>query len=63
MLRVESEEELKKLMSLPEDQLPDAAKRTDGKLRSGKWEFIKTGERGAGYYKNSDSGEEAHPKK
>jgi hypothetical protein len=63
MLKVESEAELKKLMAMPEDQLPPAAKRTDGKLRSGKWEFVQTGNRGAGYYRNKDTGEEAHPKK
>lgn len=56
------EAELKHLMSLPESELPEGARRTDGKYREGTWQFVPTGKRGAGYYRNLDTGEEAHSK-
>lgn len=44
LLRVRSEKELKKLMAMPEDQLPPQAQRTDGELRQGRWVAFKDSE-------------------
>jgi HK97 family phage portal protein len=58
---VKNEAELNRLMKLPEDKLPPAAQRSDGKLRVGKWEpFVDDSGKG---FRNSETGEEARPKK
>lgn len=54
MHKCESLEELKSLMAMDESQLPQAAQRTDGELRVGKWKFFADAE-GKGY-KNSKTG-------
>lgn len=57
----ESEAELKRVMAMPDDQLPEAARRTDGKLRVGRWKpFVD--ERGKGF-KNLKTGQEFRAKK
>lgn len=61
MHKVTSEEELKKLISTPDNELPEAAKRTDKHLRTGKWKFFKD-DKGKGY-KNSKTGEVVRAKK
>lgn len=61
MHRVESEAELKRLMSLPEDKLPPAARRTEKDwLTAGTWKPLPKGERG---YRNTKTGQEVRPKK
>lgn len=57
--RCKDEAEVRRLMDLPEKQLPDKAKRTDGKLSVGKWKPVK-GERA---YRNTKTGEIARAKK
>lgn len=54
-------DELKRLMKVPEDQLPEAARRTDGKLRVGKWKYFEDDE-GKGY-KNQKTGQIVRAKK
>lgn len=61
MYRCKDEAELKRLMATPEDQLPDAAKRTDGKLRVGRWKFFED-EQGKGY-RNLKTGQTFRAKK
>jgi len=51
--------ELKGLLDIPDNELPDSAKRTDGKNRIGTWRPIKDGKG----YKNSKTGDIAKPKK
>lgn len=53
--------EVKRLMEMPEAELPDAAKRTDGKLMVGKWKPLPEKE-GRGY-RNTETNEVAKPKK
>src|ERR1700733_1213896 len=55
------EAELLKMMSLPEKELPEAAARTDGKLRVGKWKFFQD-ETGKGY-QNTKTGQVFRAKK
>lgn len=53
--------EVKKLMGADETSLPDGAKRTDGKIRTGKWKaFVDKAGKG---FKNSKTGEIVRPKK
>jgi hypothetical protein len=59
--RCKDEAELKQLMAMPEGKLPQAAQRTDGKLRVGKWDPFQD-ERGKGF-RNSDTGQEVRAKK
>jgi len=49
------------LMAMDEKKLPDAAKRTDGKLRAGRWKFFQD-EQGKGY-RNIKTGETFRAKK
>jgi len=61
MHRCKDFSEVKSLMNMPEKQLPDDAKRTDGALRVGAWKPI-TDEKGKGFI-NRKTGEIARPKK
>lgn len=61
MYRAKDEAELKRLMTMPEDQLPEGAGRTDGHLRQGKWEFF--ADEGGRGYRNADTGQEFRAKK
>ncbi len=61
LYRCKDEAELKRVMAMPEDKLPDGAARTDKKLRVGKWEFF-TDEKGKGF-RNDKTGKVARPKK
>lgn len=54
MYKCKDEAELKKLLSMPDDQLPAAAQRTDAKHRVGSWKFFED-DQGKGY-KNTDTG-------
>lgn len=53
--------EVKKLMNMPEKELPAGAKRTDGALHEGKWKPI-VDDAGKGF-KNTKTGEVVRPKK
>lgn len=53
--------EVKKLMKADESDLPDGAKRSDGKIRQGRWRAI-SDDQGKGF-KNSKTGEIVRPKK
>ena len=59
MQPVKSVSELRKLINTPDEKLPESAKRTDDKLRTGTWVPATDG-RG---YKNSKTGEVVRPKK
>lgn len=59
--RCESEAELLQLMALPESELPEKARRTDGHLRKGRWKFFED-EKGKGY-RNARTGQEFRAKK
>lgn len=61
MYRCQSEDELKRLMSLPEKELPKEAQRTDAKLRVGKWVPF-TNSKGRGF-KNKKTGQVVRAKK
>lgn len=61
MLRVESEDELKRLMAMPEDKLPAAARRTDAKHKVGKWTAFKD-DQGKGFV-NDTTGKVVRAKK
>ncbi len=61
LLQVKSGKELLKLMNTPDDELPDAAKRRDGKHFEGAWEFFEDGQ-GKGY-KNDTTGKIFRAKK
>lgn len=62
MHRCENEAELKKLMETEEQDLPEAAKRTDNKLRVGKWTAFKN-EEGRKGFRNSKTKQEFFAKK
>jgi hypothetical protein len=53
--------EAQSLMAMDEKKLPDAAKRTDGKLRVGRWKPIQD-EKGKGF-RNIKTGETFYAKK
>lgn len=61
MYECKDEAELKKLMEMPEAELPTAAQRTDGKHRIGKWVFFEDA-LGKGY-KNVKTGKVVRAKK
>lgn len=61
MHQCKNEAELKRLMALPNKDLPDAAKRTDEKHRVGKWKPVTEGGRKG--FKNSKTGETFWAKK
>lgn len=53
--------EVKRLMNMPEADLPDAAQRTDGELRKGTWKSF-ADDKGKGF-RNSKTGQEVRAKK
>lgn len=61
LYKCKDETELLKMMKTSEDKLPEAAQRTDGKLRVGKWEAFKD-DKGKGF-RNSETGQEFRAKK
>ncbi len=61
MYRCTDEEDLKRVMSLPDEELPPAAQRTDQHITGGDWEFFKD-EKGKGY-KDKKTGKEFRAKK
>lgn len=60
MHRCKDETELKKLMAMPDDQLPPAARRTDAKLFVGKWQAVTIGGRKA--FTNKKTGQTVRAK-
>lgn len=61
MYKCNSMAELKRLMSMPEADLPQSAQRTDSKNRNGDWKFF-TDKDGKGY-RDKKSGDVVRPKK